>query len=80
MSSTEIGLQAVFILLSSILALLGPAMFFCGHDPLYLFTAPFAFRWHICLLSFAGGLVYTIVLSMCRKALEGHEQRQIKAM
>lgn len=79
MSSTEIILQAMFILLSTVLGLLGPAMFFRGHDPLYLFTAPFAFRWHICLLSFAGGLFYTFVLSMCRKALEGHEQRQIRA-
>ena len=59
---------------------MGPALLFRGHDPLNLFTAPFTFRWHVCLLSFAGGLLYTIVLSTSRKALERREQRRIRAL
>lgn len=78
MSSTEILLQAGFIVISIVSGLMGPALFFQGHDPLYLFTPPFAFRWHVCFLSLAGGLLYTVVLSTSRKALERREQRQIR--
>ena len=46
MSATEIGLQAIYYLLAFLLGLLGPAVFFVGHDPLHLFNMPFHFRWH----------------------------------
>ena len=80
MSCTEILMQAAFILISIVSGLMGPTLFFRDHDPLYLFTPPFAFRWHVCFLSLAGGLLYTIVLSTSRKALQRREQRQIRAM
>ena len=62
MSAAEIGLQAIYYMLAFLLGLLGPAIFFMGHDPLHLFIAPFHFRWQLSLMLSAGGIAYGCVL------------------
>lgn len=62
MSAAEIGLQAIYYMLAFLLGLLGPAIFFMGHDPLHLFIAPFHFRGQLSLMLSAGGIAYGCVL------------------
>lgn len=77
MSILEFLIQvSIFVLVAS-LDLLGPAIFFHGHNPLEFFAFPLSYRWRFFLLSFSGGLVYTFVLVFTRKYLERCEQRRI---
>jgi hypothetical protein len=72
MSATEIGLQAIYYMLAFLLGLLGPAVFFVGHDPLHLFNMPFHFRWQLSLMLTAGGLTYACVLAVTRRLFALH--------
>ena len=77
MSVLEFLIQVhIFVLVAS-LDLLGPAIFFQGHDPLDFFVLPLSYRWRFFLLSFSGALVYGVVLVTTRKYLERCEQRRI---
>ena len=64
MSAAEIGLQAIYYVLAFLLGLLGPAIFFMGHDPLHLSNMPsslslavepYAVSWWDCIWMCSGG-------------------------
>ena len=77
MSAAEIGLQAIYYTLAFLLGLLGPAVFFMGHDPLHLFNTPFHFRWQLSLMLTAGGIAYGCVLAITRRFFARYDQRRI---
>ncbi len=78
MSATEIGLQAIYYMLAFLLGLLGPAVFFMGHDPLHLFNMPFHFRWQLSLMLTAGGVAYGCVLAVTRRIFARYDQRRVQ--